>query len=75
MPLYGSFRIYLKRVVPVSVHGPRPRLKPGPIYRVVSCLDHVFFRILGPIHQAWLKYTPILVHGSKPATPSMRGPI
>jgi hypothetical protein len=30
VPLYGPFRAYLKRVVLVPAHGPRPRPKPGP---------------------------------------------
>jgi hypothetical protein len=37
VPLYGSFRVCLKRVVLVPAHGPWPRSKPGPIYRVVPC--------------------------------------
>jgi hypothetical protein len=35
VPLYGPFHAYLKRVVLVPVHGPRPWPKPGPIFRAV----------------------------------------
>jgi hypothetical protein len=35
VPLYGPFRVCLKQAVLVPAHGPRPRPKPGPIYRVV----------------------------------------
>jgi hypothetical protein len=33
--------LYMGHFVPA--HGPRPRPKPGPIYRVVPCLGRAFF--------------------------------
>jgi hypothetical protein len=42
VPLYGSFCVCLKWTVLVPVHESQPRLKPGPIYRAVPCLDRAF---------------------------------
>jgi hypothetical protein len=58
VPLYGSFRVYLKRAVLVPAHGLRPQPKPGPAlkYFAPCCVWTVLFSVL---HQTRPKCTPI----------------
>jgi hypothetical protein len=50
VPLYESFRVYLKQVKLVPAHGPRPRPKSGPTLKYFgSCRAWaVLFSVLRP---------------------------
>jgi hypothetical protein len=62
VPLYGPFRVCLKRAVLLPAHGPRPRPNLAryisPCRSDMPCLDRAFFPCFGPAHQARPKCTP-----------------